>query len=103
MSNYKASIVCTVFNEKYEFEDILLIGIANNKDEACALLMGDIFRVMKDFGLGKCEIEESRSVYDEPITIVHTHDASNEGLTMHWHYYCLLDNHEAESEDKECR
>jgi len=98
MNDYKASIVCVVFNEKYEFEDVLLIGIATNKDKAKSLLMDDIWRVMNDFGSSKCEIEESRSEYDTPITIVHTHDASNDGLTMHWHYYCLFDD--AESEDK---
>lgn len=98
MSNHKSSIICVVFNEKYEFEDILLIGIADNSEKARVLLMSDIFRVMEDFGSCKCEIEESRSEYDEPITVVHTHDANNDGLTKHWHYYALFDNNESESE-----
>lgn len=96
MNDYNASIVCVVFNDQYEFEDILLIGIANSMDRAKSLIMNDISRVMRDFGSGKCEIEEAESEYGVSITVVHTRD-NNDGLTIHWHYYCLLD----ESEDKE--
>lgn len=94
MSNDKSSIICVVFDEKYEFEDILLIGIVDSPEKARALLMNDIWRVMEDFGSSKCEIEESRSEYDEQITIVHTHDANNDGLTKHWHYYGLSEKSE---------
>lgn len=101
MNDYKASIICIVFNEKYEFEDVLLIGMADNKNKARALLMDDIWRVMENFGSSKCELEESRSEYDEPITVVHTHDADNDGHTMHWHYYCLFDRAEVKPQESE--
>ena len=64
--------------------------MANNKDKAAALIMDDILRVMEDFGSNKCEIEESRSQYDNPITIVHTKDVDNCEYTNHVHYYCLF-------------
>lgn len=86
---YEASIICVVFDEKYEFDDILHIGIAHSPTEAQSLIMGDIWRVIEDFGEGKGEIEESRSAYDEPITIAHTYDKTN-NYVMHWHYYCLI-------------
>ena len=92
MNDYKAIIICVVFNEKYEFNDILLIGQTDNKDKAKALLFDDIRRVMGDYGPSKCELEESRTEHDEPIMIVHTHDA--EGFTMHWHYYCKIESEE---------
>lgn len=85
---YEAVVICTVFDEKYAFEDNQLIGIAHSPMEARSLLMSDIERVMNDFGNGKAEIRNSRSVYDEPITIVYTSNPDNG--TYHWHYYCLF-------------
>jgi hypothetical protein len=94
--NYEATIICTVFNDKYEFEDNLLLGVVHSPLEAKALLMQDIFRVMEDFGHDKCEIENSRSAYDEQITIVHTYDDT---VRHHWHYYCLFKDPQKESEE----
>lgn len=85
---YEAVVMCTVFDEKNAFEDNLLIGIAHSPMEARSLLMDDIERVMDGFGNGKAEIRNSRSVYDEPITIIYTSNPDNG--TYHWHYYCLF-------------
>ena len=101
MSDYKASVMCAVFDDKYRFIDVILIGIADNEDKAKALQMDDIWRVMEDFGSGKCEIETTRSEYDEPITVVHTHEAGNDGYTKHWHYYCLFDDSVENKADSE--
>ena len=101
MKNYEASIICSIFDKEYEFEDNLIIGISHSKEETEALLMDDIFRVMEDFGNDKCEIEIGRSTYDEAVTIVHTYDKDNDS-TMHWHYYCLFsrsDNEDSETKE----
>ncbi len=84
---YEAVVMCTVFDENYNFEDNQLVGIAHSPMEARSLLMSDIERVMEDFGDGKAEISNGRSEYDEPITIVH---ARNNGIERFWNYYCLF-------------
>ncbi len=88
IKEYEASVICTVFDGKYGFEDVLLIGIAHSPVEARSLVFDDILRVMQDFGDGKCEIENGVSEYDEPITIVRTHDKNGSEYT--WNYYCLF-------------
>lgn len=98
MNDYEASVICTVFDNKYKFEDNLLIGITHSPEETKALLMHDIFRVMEDFGNDKCEVETRRSMYDETVTIVHTHDTDND-CTNHWHYYCLFNRHKKGEEE----
>lgn len=80
---YEAILTCVVFDNDYNFEDILHIGIAHSKEEASNLLLNDIWRVMEEFGNDKCSMENARSEYDEPVTIVHTEGE----LIHHWHYY----------------
>lgn len=93
---YEASIICVVFDNKGAYEDLLQIGIAHSPTEACSLLMEDIWRVMKDFGDGKGEIEESESIYGEPLTVVIT-NSKHAGIN-HWHYYCMVDERKSEAE-----
>ena len=99
MGNDKACLICVVFNDKYDFDDILLIGVTD-KLMVKSLLMDDILRLLEDFGDNKCEIEYGRSEYDEAVIIVHTKQEDNEKLTMHWHYYCLFDKKEDNEENE---
>lgn len=95
---YEGSIICVVFDEKHNFEDILHIGVSHSLTESFALIMEDIYRVMENFGSDKCTVETGRSVYDEPITVVDT--VGEDGLKIYWHYYCLQTKKEEGNEER---
>lgn len=81
---YKAVIVCVIFDEKYDFESVSLLGISHSYSETLYLMHNDILRLMEDFDEPhKIELETSRDLYEEPITIAHHKHG-------HAHYYCLF-------------
>lgn len=86
---YEASVIAVVFDEKYDFVDLLHIGISHNPKETAGLIMDDIWRLVEDFEPHEVKIKESRSMYDEPITIVHCGED-------HYHYYILFDDNKEE-------
>lgn len=72
--NYKAAIIGVLFDEKYEFEDILLLGISESPEQSFAIQQKEIMRLYEDFsendGKKPITYEESRSSYDEPISVI---------------------------------
>ena len=87
-----SGIIGVLFDEKYEFEDILLLGIAETPESAFAIQQKEIMRLYEDFGAeddkSAIEYSESRSNYDEPICVI----KYAEGYE---HIYCMFE------EDKE--
>lgn len=83
IKNYEASLIAVVFDETYDFVDILHCGIAHSEEEAGWLLTDELYRLIEDFEPHKIEVEESRSTYDEPITVV---KCGNET----YHYYLMF-------------
>ena len=86
-NHYRAAIIGVLFNEKYEFEDILLLGIAETPESAFAIQQKEIMRLYEDFGAeddkSAIEYSESRSNYDEPICVI----KYAEGYE---HIYCMF-------------
>lgn len=88
---YRAAIIGVLFNEKYEFEDILFLGIAETPESAFAIQQKEIMRLYEDFGKEHdkpaVEYSESRSNYDEPICVI----KYAEGYE---HIYCMFKEEE---------
>lgn len=86
--HYRAAIIGVVFNEKYEFEDILFLGIADTPESAFAIQHNEIMRLYEDYGAENdkpaVEYSESRSNYDEPICVI----KYAEGYE---HIYCMFE------------
>lgn len=93
--HYKAAIIGVMFNEKYEFEDILLLGISDNPQKSFAIQQREIMRLYEDYGESDekphLEYYEGRSSYDEPISII-KYELGYE------HIYCLFEEEENDSE-----
>lgn len=74
--------------KKYEFEDILLLGIAETPESAYAIQHNEIMRLYEDFGgdddKPAIEYSESRSNYDESICVI-KYAAGYE------HIYCMFE------------
>lgn len=70
MSDYLAVIVGVMFDEKYEFEDVFVHGVASNPTEAFAITQQEIMRLYEDFGEHPLTYTQARSAYDEPIQVV---------------------------------
>lgn len=84
MSDYLAVIVGVMFDEKYDFEDILVHGVAHSPAEAFAINAKEIARLYEDFGNDEhLEYSESRSQYDEPITVI-------KYASGYEHIYCMF-------------
>lgn len=86
--SYKAAIIGVMFDEKYEFEDILLLGIAESPEQSFAIQQREIMRLYEDFSESDGEkkpitYKESRSNYDEPISVI-KYAAGYE------HIYCMF-------------
>lgn len=84
---YEAVIIGVMFNEKYDFEDILVHGIAHSKEEAFAIQQEEIMRLYEDYNNDdtdyKLEYSESRSEYDEPICVIKYRQGYE-------HLYCMF-------------
>lgn len=88
--HYRAAIIGVLFNEKYEFEDILFYGIAETPESAYAIQHKEIMRLYEDFGgddKPAIKYSESRSNYDEPICVI----KYAEGYE---HLYCMFEEDE---------
>lgn len=88
--HYRAAIIGVLFNEKYEFEDILLLGIAETPESAFAIQHNEIMRLYEDFGgddKPAIEYSEGRSNYDKPICVI----KYAEGYE---HLYCMFEEDE---------
>ena len=85
--HYRAAIIGVLFNEKYEFEDILFLGIAETPESAFAIQHNEIMRLYEDFGAEDdkpaIEYSESRGNYDKPICVI----KYAEGYE---HLYCMF-------------
>lgn len=71
-SNYEASVILAVYF-KDMFNDLIHVGIAHSPEEARALELKDIYRVIEDFGQAshcKCQISLEVSEYDNALTTV---------------------------------
>ena len=93
---YEASIIAVSFDEKYEFEDILHLGIAHSKTEALSIQQDEIMRLYEDFtdenqNHVPIEYSEGRSQYDEPICVI-KYAAGYE------HIYCLFNKKKEDEE-----
>lgn len=87
---YRAAIIGVLFDEKYEFVDILFLGIAETRESAVAIQCNEIMRLYEDFGgddKPAIEYSESRSNYDEPICVI-KYAAGYE------HIYCMFEEGE---------
>ena len=93
MKEYKAVIVGVMFDNKYEFEDILVHGIATSPTESFAIEHQEIMRLYEDFGEKPLTFSESRSEYDEPIVVVQY----SEGYE---HIYCYYPYGTPDKEEK---
>lgn len=93
--NYKAAIIGVMFDEKYNFEDILLLGISKSPEQSFAIQQEEIMRLYEDFseedGKKPITYEETRSNYDEPICVI-KYAAGYE------HIYCMFKEEEDEDE-----
>lgn len=72
---YHAVIIGVLFDEEYNFEDILVHGIAHSKKEAFAIQQEEMMRLYEDYrdenGEGyPVKFTESRSTYDDVICIL---------------------------------
>ena len=89
--HYRAAIIGVLFNEKYEFEDILFHGIAETQESTFAIMHNEIMRLYEDFDgdddKPAIEYSESRSNYDEPISVI-KYAAGYE------HLYCMFEEGE---------
>ena len=89
MSDYLAVIVGVMFDEKYDFEDIFVHGVAHSPDEAFAIAAREIARLYEDFGEPAdgehkvIEYSQSRSQYDEPIHVI-------KYASGYEHIYCMF-------------
>jgi len=84
---YRAAIIGVLFDNKYQFEDILLLGFAYTPESAFAIQHNEIMRLYEDFGAEDdkpaIEYSESRSNYDKPICVI----KYAEGYE---HIYCMF-------------
>lgn len=91
--NYKAALIGVVFDEQYQFEDILFLGISESPEQSFAIQQKEIMRLYEDFseddGKKPITYEESRSNYDEPISVI-KYAAGYE------HIYCMFRDEEVE-------
>lgn len=76
MNNYEAVIIAVCFDEKYDLEDILLLGIAHSKNESLAIQQDEIMRLYEDYISEEdhehhpVEYSEARSQYGEPMCVL---------------------------------
>ena len=96
MNEYRAVIVGVMFNNKYEFEDILVHGIATSPTESFAIVCKEIMRLYEDFGEKPLTFSESRSEYDEQIDVVQY----SEGYEHIYCYYPYGTPYEKKNEEK---
>lgn len=85
MEDYESVIVGVMFDEKYQFEDIFVHGVAHSPDEAFAIDQREIMRLYEDFGEEPVVYSESRSTYDWPISVI-KYSGGYE------HLYCIFPN-----------
>ena len=84
-SDYLAVIVGVMFDEKYEFEDIFVHGVAKDATEAFAITQKEVMRLYEDFGEHPLTYTQDRSQYDEPIQVVQYSGGYE-------HIYCYFPN-----------
>lgn len=85
MEDYESVIVGVMFDEQCQFEDVFVHGVAHSPTEAFAIQQREIMRLYEDFGEIPLTYSESRSQYDEAISVV-------KYSSGYEHLYCFFPN-----------
>ena len=96
---YEAVIIGVMFDERYDFEDIFMHGIAHSKEESFAIQQEEMMRLYEDYAdenddKYRVEYSEDRSVYDNPICVF-------KYKLGYEHMYCIFTNEGRSEQDKE--
>ena len=83
MGKYEAVIIAVLFDSQGDFEDIMLLGISHSYDETASMIFTDIERLIEDYEPHVAKVYNSRSNYDECITIAEYGAGSA-------NYYCIF-------------